>query len=136
MTRLTLPTVPTGVLAASALVISLGCGDDAGDLQPEPPNRPPRLEARTDTTATVGDTLRLQARAIDPDDDPLRYGMISEISATEFQEGYFPAVGMEGASGRFWYTPAARDRPGRNFRFTVEDDRGGADTTRFQVTVD
>ena len=116
----------------------LSCGGDKEDREPTviaPENHAPVLIPRADTTAAVGDTLRLRAEATDADGDTLLYGLVVEQTLEEIREGYFASASIDGETGAFWFSPEAGDRPGRSFRFTAQDPLGAADTTRFTVNV-
>jgi hypothetical protein len=124
-------------LLVVGVFLSAGCGDDGGD--PAGPtgstNHPPVIQIIADTSGVVGDTLKIRASAGDVDGDVLKYHLTAFVTVTEFRSGYFPDVGMDQASGVFWFNPSMADRPGRDFQIQVFDNRGGADTTSFSVIV-
>jgi hypothetical protein len=122
-----------GVALLALLPAMRGCGGD----KPTAPkaNRPPVIRSQPDTTAAIGDTLRLRAVAIDADQDALRYSAVIVISSEEFHSGYLPAGGIEESTGVFWFRPGHLDLPSRRVRLIVDDRRGGRDTTAFVVTV-
>jgi hypothetical protein len=123
------------VSVLSCLILAIGCGD-SGDGPAGPSNHPPVIQAQTDTSAAVGDTLVLWADAQDPDGDDLTYIGIAHITYEEFARGYFPHAGMHPTSGRFRFIPQADDAPRRRFSFCVDDGRGGEDSTTFTVNID
>jgi hypothetical protein len=129
------------VLAAFGVVfltaLPAGCGGRGSEKTTDagPVNHAPVLCPQADTTAAVGDTLRLQAVADDQDGDSLLYGVVVRQTGEEIGDGYLVRGGMNGSTGRFWFYAQDRDRPSRRFLFTVHDHRGGADTTEFTVTV-
>ena len=120
------------LVAIMYLAIVCGCGEYVG---PRLSNEAPVLQGQPDTTAAVGDTLELWAHAYDADGDTLAYGLIAYVTYEEFTEGYKPDVAMSKNTGYFLFRPRDRDRPSRDFAFTVDDGRGGADSTSFSVSV-
>jgi hypothetical protein len=114
------------------IVVVCGCGEYVG---PRLSNQAPVLEAQPDTTAAVGDTLELWAQAHDADGDSLAYGLVAYVTYEEFTDGYKPDVTMSKYTGYFSFRPRDRDRPGRDFMFTVDDGSGGTDSTSFSVHV-
>jgi hypothetical protein len=112
----------------------VGCSGDGGGSGPS--NHAPTIEAQRDTTAVLGDTLVLWARAYDSDGDDLTYKALGQITYEEFRRGYFPVAGMNQASGRFKFWPQEDDRPSRQFTFIADDERGGTDSTSFFIYVD
>ena len=133
---------PTGghmrfVLLPCALAVAFaaaGCHGDSA-TSPQRTERPPSLTAQVDTSCAIGDTLRLQAVATDPDGDALRYSASVEITFEEFTAGYLVNGGMNEQTGRFSFIPSQLDKPGRRVSFYVDDGRGGRDSTSFQVSV-
>ena len=121
-----------GLFILVVLAVGHGCDDDEpAPMLPE--NRPPVLTDQSDTTGVLGDTLRLVARATDPDADDLEYVLVIELSLSEIREGYIPAASLSRQSGDFSFVPGSRDRPSRYFQFLVSDGRDGEDSTRFAV---
>ncbi len=126
------------MLLVSAAILA-GCSSDKEVTSPEdtpndPPNHPPILEAQADTTGAVGDTLRLVARATDPDEHVLTYSLVVEISLDELHEGYEANVSLNRGTGAFWFVPSNEDRPSRAFEFHVDDGHGGTDWDGFTVS--
>lgn len=113
-----------------------GCGDDGGGGNTGPSNKSPVIEAQADTSVAFGDTLVIWAAAQDMDGDELSYTATAYISFEEFTRGYFPDAGMNAASGRFEFRTRLEDGPRRRFAFSVDDGRGGADSTTFWVDLD
>lgn len=99
------------------------------------PNRAPALSVQHDTSSAVGDTLWVRASAVDPDGDCLRYSATIEVTFEELRSGYRPESDMNGDSGWFWFRATAKDEPSRTMSFSVDDGRGGRDSTTFEVAV-
>ncbi len=111
-----------------------GCskGDVSG-----PTNHPPIIHAIADTSATIGDTLKLIATAEDEDGDSLFFGSISLYNSIyEIRIDYQADHDIDRITGSFWFKPTLSDRPSRGFLVCVNDSSGGADTTIFRVAVD
>ena len=109
------------------------CGACDEDVT-QPENRPPILTAIPDTTVILGDTLRGELVASDPEGDPLTYEitvLLHESSETD----YVAAAGIDPITGAFWFVPGALDLPSRSIRFTVRDDGGNTGSTRLDVAV-
>ena len=115
------------------LVAAGGCGGGGGPVSPA--NRSPIIQAQSDTSAAVGDTLELWAVAYDADGDSLTYRLTILMRFSEIKSGYSPDANLDAKTGYFWFKPRAQDQPGRRFTFTVEDGRRGTDSTTFTVTV-
>jgi len=125
----------TILLILLGMICICGCGDSGGTAGPGPSNHTPVIEAQADTSLAVGDTLIIWAKAHDADDDELAYTAAAHISFEEFMRGYFPDAGMNAASGRFEFRTRDEDGPQRRFTFSVDDGRGGADSTTFRVNI-
>ncbi len=124
------------LIAATILFTVVSCGDDdEGLTSSDPNNRVPEIQAVRDTAVTVGDTLRIQARAVDLDGDDITYEVAVEVTWTELQFGITVDAGMDPETGWCEFRPAESDKPGRQFHFTANDGRGGSDTASFYVEV-
>ena len=97
-------------------LIASGCGDDDGGGPVGPTNRPPVIQALPDTSATVGDTLKLWAIADDPDGDELTYRLTIFLTSVEIKLGYRPDADLDEQTAYFWFKPGASDLPSRSFR--------------------
>ena len=122
------------VLLVGSVTLAACSDDDPGPGTPAL-NAPPTITQLPDTTGSVGDTLHLQASALDPDGDELRFQLAVLMTLEEFRDGYRPEVGMDGATGSFWFVPGYADRPTRELQVAVEDEFGARDSTRFVVSV-
>lgn len=118
------------------LSLWLGCSEDkgTGPVQPKPNHRPV-ISLQSDTSATVGDTLRLVFTASDRDGDSMHFDLTAYCSWTEIQQGHCPLAEMGLHDGKFWFWPRAYDVPARRFKVVVDDGRGGVDSTEFNVVV-
>jgi hypothetical protein len=124
------------VLCAACLA-GIGCENDGsgysvldnplGDF-----NRAPVIQEQPDTSVALGDTLRLQAAAYDPDGDEITYRIVVYV---ETIYGPLPDIEFNSSSGRFWFAPAFTDLPSRSFEFFARDGRGGESSTKFAVDV-
>jgi hypothetical protein len=124
------------LLLVTAVALLSGCSSDADSTGTGPVNRAPVIQAQADTSVTVGDTLIIWAAAHDADGDELIYAATAFISYEEFTRGYFPDAGMNTTTGRFVFRTRAADGSERQFAFSVEDGRGGEDSTVFTVNLD
>ena len=117
---------------------SAACSDGSASRDPvsPPANDPPILDAQPDTTGAVGDTLRLTARATDPDGDDILYGLTVIVSLAEIELGYAADISIDGATGEMWFVPSTDDRPSRSFRFRAFDGNGGEAEQPFTVFTD
>jgi hypothetical protein len=126
----------SGLLHFVVLALLSGAAGCKGGSSTAPkPNSPPILVSQADTTAAIGDTLRLQAVAHDSDGDALAYSATIFISYEEFRAGYLPRGGMSPSTGAFWFLPNRQDAPSRRVRVEVDDGHGGRDSTNFVVRV-
>ena len=127
-----------GSCIAIGIVLSLwsGCSEDKGNgPSPKPSNHRPALSLQSDTSATIGDTLRLVFTASDEDGDSPRFGLTVYCSRAEIFVGHCPLAEVGLLDGKFWFWPRTYDVPTRTFAVVVEDSRGGADSTKFNVVV-
>lgn len=127
-----------GLLVLVIFPALLACGDDGWTptLAPAPSNNHrPVIRAQSDRVCAVGDTLRVQAVAADPDGDSLSYSASVRYSGIEHHLGYLPTGGMDAHTGWFWFVPASYDAPYRVVDFIVDDGNGGRDSTQFWVLV-
>ncbi len=109
------------------------CSKDDGS---GPSNHPPIIHAIPDTSASIGDTLKLIATAEDEDGDSLFFGSISLYnSLMELRLDYQADHNIDRITGAFWFLPTSSDLPIRRFLVCVNDGMGGADTTFFAVDV-
>ena len=97
-----------------------------------PENNPPVLVELSDTTTTVGSTLRLTVLATDRDGDQISYHLTALIGGVHSP---LPDASIDSGSGEFVFKATASDRPSRDFVIQARDGRGGEDATRFTVTV-
>jgi hypothetical protein len=116
------------------LIVVGACGSD-DDGPAGPSNHAPVLQAQPDTTVAVGDTLHLWAIADDQDGDPLTYDAVVIGTLSDFKIRGLPDTQFDSTDGHFEFRPRTIDRPDRVFRFRVDDDRGGCDSTTFTVNV-
>jgi hypothetical protein len=115
--------------------LAVGCSQDKGaGPGPVDVNRPPVIEHMRDTTAVIGDTLRVTIHASDPDGDQLHFHAITECSWADLQQDLCPHAGFHTAVPVFWFWPRSSDHV-RGFTIIVEDDQGASDTTAISITV-
>jgi len=100
---------------------------DFGNTQStEPqPNHSPSFVTNPPTTATAGQLLRYDARATDPDGDPLAYDLIVKPAG----------MAVQSTTGTLIWTPTAAQVGTFNVTLRVQDGRGGVDLQAFQVQV-
>src|SRR5262249_55931468 len=98
---------------------------DFGNVQRVTGNRPPVFVTAPPTTGLVGQLFRYDARATDPDGDPVTYAL-----------SVLPAgMSIERLTGAIaWNPPSAQIRR-QDVVLRVEDGRGGVTLQAFQVTV-
>lgn len=104
-------------------------------LMLDPSNNRPVMTELADTSAAVGDTLRLRATAEDADGDSLRYSLTVFISWNELDPDLFPSAGIDSRTGDLWFAPTPQDAPSRTLLVTVDDGKQGRDSTHFEVTI-
>jgi outer membrane protein OmpA-like peptidoglycan-associated protein len=108
--------------ASAGLVLHFG-----GNPPPPPPNHPPTVSVTANPTKVVagsGDSIVLQAKAADPDNDPLTYKWTATGGAVE----------GTGAETR-WNSSGVQ--PGTyTINVVVDDGRGGTATSSTDVTVE
>lgn len=101
-----------------------------------PTNHPPIIHTIRDTSAIIGDTLKLIATAEDEDGDSIFFGSISLYNnLTELKLDYQADHSIDRITGAFWFLPTNNDYGTRRFLVSVNDGMGGADTTFFAVNV-
>jgi hypothetical protein len=127
-------------LATSFLVLGLliGCSEDRVTTPNQDPiqgNHDPVIAQQADTSAIVGDTLRLEFAAIDEDEDSLHFEQEILVSWGDIKAGYWPIADIDSHKGSFWFYPHTYDMPARQVTVMVSDGHGGLDSTTFSVTV-
>lgn len=85
-----------------------------------------------DTTAVVGDSLRIQAAASDPDGDVLHYRAV--VALTEWRR-YFPLTRFNRTTGVFVFVPQRRDGPQLDVTFYVYDGKCNWDTLGVRIGI-
>jgi hypothetical protein len=125
------------LLLGASLIAGIGCGNDGSgyNVLDDPLgsfNRAPLMQEQPDTSVALGDTLRLQASAYDPDGDEITYRIVVYVE-TIYEP--WPDIEFNSSTGRFWFAPAASDLPERAFEFIARDGRGGESSTKFAVDV-
>ena len=121
-----------------SLIIFISCGDENGIVDNNPiipSNHLPVIQQQSDTSAAIGDTLRLLAIAHDDEGDSLIYYLATVLSWTEIKGGYRCNADIDHVTGQFYFIPKIEDRPERSFYFIVRDVVGGSDSTLFSVFV-
>jgi hypothetical protein len=84
-----------------------------------------------DTTVVVGDTLRLQVEAVDPEGQPLAYRLVVPwMPGTQLVNAV-----LDSLSGAFTFIPEDTDRPLRWFGFFVRDPAGNESSISIYVAV-
>jgi hypothetical protein len=134
--------IATFPVIAIALMLGtwFGCSED-GSTGPASSNHRPIVSLQTDTSGVVGDTLRLIFTASDQDSNSfqgsnkLRFHLIIHCTWTEIKQRSFAHAHVDSYTGAFWFYPRTYDMPLRQFSVWVDDDRGGTDTTTFNVSV-
>ena len=104
------------LLFATALVLSLLVSCDEEKCVGPGANHPPILAGISDTSIVSGDTLKVQAVALDVDDDPLEYLLI--VHRNNVQAG-IPDVEFSEETGSFEFFAAESDAPSRSFDIIV-----------------
>src|SRR5262249_3020654 len=89
------------------------------------PNRPPDITSSAPTTASVGQLLRYDAKATDPDGDALLFDLVVK------------PVGMavHPSTGTVVWSPTPDQEGARDIILRVQDGRGGIALQSFQVVV-
>ncbi|MFN8468823.1 MAG: Ig domain-containing protein, partial [Caldilineaceae bacterium] len=119
--------VPITPLTASIVVDGIHAPSARFGIRPNLPNRSPVVQALPDVTKKVGDSVRIQVVATDPDDALLVYsatGLPAGLSidgATGLITGQLP----QGSAGSYAVTVTATDTVGASgdatFNLTVEE---------------
>jgi outer membrane protein OmpA-like peptidoglycan-associated protein len=115
---------------ANGFVVHIGFGKRPPRVAPPPPNRPPTVNLEADKTSVEdGESVKIFARAADPDNDLLIYTW----STTAGQiSGSGPTVILNTAG----VNPTAGAPPVlATVSVTVDDGRGGSDTASMTITV-
>jgi hypothetical protein len=120
---------------ALALSLLLGCSEDKAFV-PKYINHAPIIASLSDTSATVGDTLRLQFIASDPDGDSLSFSTEILYTWGEIKAGLFPDYHIDARAGTFWFLPHERDVPQRQVIVHAADGLGGYDSAAFVIYAD
>lgn len=120
------------ILVLGAVLLLSVCSDDTVRSLDGPAfeNDPPVLTAQPDVTGQVGDTLRLQASAVDPDGDRVLYALLVHDQT----RNYTPDAAIDRVTGKCWFVPQLDDFPWREMTFIACDRFGACDSTRFRVT--
>jgi hypothetical protein len=117
-------------------IFYFSCDEDSSeDLLRPPTNNSPVIQDQADTSATMGDTLKLLAIAHDIDGDTITYQYVAWYSLSEIRLNYQVDAEMNAENGHFWFYPQNQDKPDRLFGFVAIDPFGGSDTTKFNITV-
>jgi hypothetical protein len=116
-------------------ILAAGCSQDKGaGPGPVDLNHAPVIQPMRDTTAVIGDTLKVLIQASDPDGDQLHFHAITECTWSELQQDLCPHAGFCNPGPVFWFWPRSSDHV-RGFTITVEDDHGASATTALSITV-
>ena len=83
------------------------------------------LHSTAPTTATVGQLFRYDAKATDPDNDPLTYDLVVKPDG----------MGVDPTTGTVVWTPTASQLGPQNVTLRVQDGRGGVDLQSFTIIV-
>jgi len=125
-------------IVAFLLVLALACSRHECTC-PAPAGRPPVIDLIRDTTAVVGDTLRIPIEAHDPDGDQLHFELrmtcLTSPDPHKVPKDPCPHAGIRTAGPSFWFCPLTRDIPAQQFTILVSDWQDGFAMTRFAVTV-
>jgi len=134
-----------GCILLLASFLLYGCSGDNGmvsvlpEIPPGPPgtNHPPVIDARPDTFAIVGDTLRIEISATDQDGDELQFHQETACTWNEIATGqcHPPIAYIDPRTGSYWFYPRTYDIPERSIMVTVTDGHGGYAYMQFDVTV-
>ena len=122
------------IVSLLAAVLLVGCAGDKG-VGPDGGNHPPVIQEIGDTTAVLGDTLRIQVVANDRDGDDVHFNLIIQCSWSDLQQDRCPHAGIKSSDLRFWFWPRTWDLASRQFLIVADDGRGGKDSTEFSVAV-
>ncbi len=100
---------------------------DFGEQQSTTPpvNHPPQFVTTAPTSATVGQLLRYDANATDPDNNPLSYDLVVEPDG----------MAVDPTTGTVVWTPSASQLGPQNVTLRVQDGKGGVDLQSFTVNV-
>jgi hypothetical protein len=122
------------VMAALLVLAGIACDSEQTCPLVGPParNNPPAIHAERDTSIVLGDTLRLQATATDPDGDALKY-YLTVILRDVSESDYVADAHLDSINGEFWFAPGVRDMPERSIMITVTDEDGVSSSTLFTV---
>ncbi len=132
-----MPASPKWMIWLTIVLALCACENDRRCIPAAPENwgSPPIIEVQTDTCCILGDTLRLQAIATDPDGDNLTF-LATALLRDQSELDYVADSFMDAATGEFWFAPNLADMPYRSFLFTAVDERQFSATTKFDVAVD
>ena len=127
-------------LFLSALVVthSIACDSEqpctvADDMVvPVDWNEAPLIETPPDTLGIIGDTLRVQVNAVDPDGDEMNYRVSVGLRSSETQYDGDASIDSTGALA---FVPRSFDMPYRSMTITVTDEHYYSRSTSFDVTV-
>ena len=118
------------------VIVGYSCGNDTTCpvVLPEVQNRAPVISAQGDTSAVLGDTLRLAVSAVDPEGDDVTYHLTVLLRDTT-ESDYVADAFLDSHTGEFWFAPGTRDWPERSLMFTAADPHELSMSTFFKVTV-
>jgi len=124
------------VLFVVLVLLFSSCDSDPPCIPEKPvdPGYPPIISAQRDTSVAVGDTLRLQAHANDPDGDSVAF-YATAILRDASERDYVAEVHINRETGDFLFVPRFQDMPARTIMFTAVDARGYSASTLFDVSV-
>ncbi|WP_165228130.1 putative Ig domain-containing protein [Aquisphaera insulae] len=125
-------TSPTSGATPGQFDVEVGAGQivtgiDFGNMRiVDPgPNRSPRFVTTAPASAAIGWRLRYDARATDPDRDPLTYDLVVRPDG----------MAVDPASGILVWTPTAEQIGTFDAILRVQDGRGGVDLQAIRITV-
>lgn len=124
----TAPTpAPPGTYSLTLTGAQVIAGADFGNVLSPPPaaNRPPVFNTTPPVTATAGQPLRYDAKALDPDGDPVTYDLLVHP----------PGMAVDPATGTVVWTPTADDVGAPYALLRAVDGRGGFALQPIPLTV-
>ena len=125
----------TGTFGADTFTVRVSDGNNGADTAiynitvAGPPNQAPVFNATAVSITVPGNqafSATLASTAIDPDNDPLTFGLESQASN---------GVAVVSANGSYTYTPNSGFSGTDSYQAKVEDGQGGKDTLLINVTV-
>ena len=133
--------VKSNAIILTAVLLALGgligCSEEMviDFIEPLGRNHLPVISPQADTSAVVGDTLRIEFSATDQDGDSLHFTQNILCTWGEVKEGRAPISHIDSRTGSFWFYPRTYDIPLRLVTVTVYDGRGGSVSVEFRVWV-